>query len=56
MDYDGDVDIFDIVGMAGVYGSIVGELDYVPNCDLDGDGDIDIYDIVVAAGNYGETW
>jgi hypothetical protein len=57
-DVDGnrDVNIFDIVRMAGVYGTHSPDPEYEPNCDIDGDGDIDIFDIVIAAGNYGESW
>jgi hypothetical protein len=56
VDGDRDVDIFDIVRMAGAYGSRIGQLKYNPNCDLDDDGDVDIFDIVMAAGNYGKKW
>jgi|GEM_PF-3302838 len=56
IDADRDVDIFDIVKMAGAYGSSEGEDSFDPNCDLDGDGDIDIFDIVIACGHYGESW
>jgi virginiamycin B lyase len=53
VDGDRDVDIFDIVLMAGGYGKPPwGE--YM-NCDIDGDGDTDILDIVIAAGHYGES-
>jgi len=54
VDGDRDVDIYDIVRMAGVYGVSQPDPRYDPNCDIDGDGDIDIYDIVAAAGNYGQ--
>jgi parallel beta-helix repeat protein len=54
VDGDRDVDIFDIVLMAGGYGKPPWGI-YV-NCDIDGDGDIDIFDIVRAAGNYGQSW
>jgi len=56
-DVDGDktVDIFDIVKMAGAYGTIQGDTEYDANCDIDGDGDIDIFDIVIAAGHYGDN-
>ncbi len=54
VDGDFDVDIFDIVRMAGVYGIKKPDPRYDPNSDLDGDGDIDIFDIVIAAGNYGK--
>lgn len=56
VDGDRDVDIFDIVRMAGAYGTQEGQPGYDPECDLDGDGDVDIFDIVMAAGNYGESW
>ncbi len=55
LDADRDVDIFDIVTIAGSYGSTEGEPRYDGNCDIDGDGDVDIFDIVIAAGNYGES-
>ena len=54
VDGDGDVDIFDIVKMAGCYGKKQGQPGYIANCDVDKDGDIDIFDIVIAAGNYGK--
>jgi len=53
VDGDGDVDIFDIVKIAGRYGSEEGEPEYLANSDIDGDGDIDIFDVVIAASNYG---
>jgi len=56
VDGDRDVDIYDIVRMADVYGVSQPDPKYAPNCDIDGDGDVDIYDIVIAAGNYGESW
>ena len=56
IDGDRDVDIFDIVRMAGIYGVSKPDPRYDPNCDLDDDGDIDIFDIVKAAGNYGKSW
>jgi hypothetical protein len=60
LDGDGDVDIFDIVLLASVYGSYPGHPDYVPEYDIDpppsGNGEIDIFDIVSAAGNYGAVY
>ena len=56
VDGDHDVDIYDIVAMAGAYGSHAGDPVYNPNYDIDSDGDIDIFDIVVAASHYGESW
>ena len=56
VDADRDVDIFDIVKIAGVYGVSKPDPRYDPILDIDGDGDVDIFDIVAAAGNYGESW
>ncbi len=55
VDGDYDVDIFDIVTMAGDYGSNDGDPEYDPISDINGNGAIDIFDIVIAAGNYGES-
>ena len=55
VDGDFDVDIFDIVKIAGAYGSVEGEPQYNGDADVDGDGDIDIFDVVIAASNYGTT-
>jgi hypothetical protein len=56
VDGDRDVDIFDIVRMAGIYGVTYPDPRYDPNCDLDEDDDVDIFDIVAAAGHYGDSW
>jgi len=56
VDGDKDVDIFDIVTMADIYGTSQHDPDFNPDCDIDGDLDIDIFDIVIAAGHYGESW
>ena len=50
------VSIFDIVIMAGAYGSKPGDAKWNPKADLDQDGEISIFDIVKAAGNYGKRW
>ena len=54
VDGDRDADIFDIVGMASVYGVSQPNPRYDFSCDVD--RDIDIFDIVIAAGNYGKSW
>lgn len=56
VDGDRDVDIFDIVMMAGIYGSQQGDPEFIVNCDINSDGDVDIFDIVIACGHYGENW
>jgi hypothetical protein len=57
-DVDGDrhVDIFDMVKIAQVYGTVEGELMYTSRCDIDDDADIDLFDLVIAAGCYGQSW
>jgi hypothetical protein len=54
IDEDGDVDIYDITIMTGVYGTEEGEAKYDPRCDLDANKRINILDIVIAADNYGK--
>lgn len=56
VDGDLDVDIFDIVRIADVYGVKYPNPRYDWLCDMDLDGDIDIFDIVAAASHYGESW
>ena len=57
LDGDRDVDIFDIVLLATLYGIIQGHPAYKPEYDIypppSGDGVLDIFDIVTMAGNYG---
>ena len=56
-DFDGDrdVDIFDIVIIAGVYGAERPDPRYSISLDVNSDGKIDIFDVVAAAANYGES-
>lgn len=56
VDGDRDVDIFDIVRMATIYGVKYPNSRYDRPCDMDLDGDIDIFDVVAAATNYGKSW
>ncbi|MGB9135574.1 MAG: hypothetical protein WCC63_08370, partial [Candidatus Bathyarchaeia archaeon] len=56
VDEDFDVDIFDLVRLAGRYGAVKPDPRYDPQCDLDHDGDIDIFDLVAMAVNYGKVW
>jgi hypothetical protein len=57
-DVDGnrEVNIFDIVMIAGAYSTTVGDPSYNYDYDINGDLYIDIYDVVIAAVNYAETW
>ncbi len=56
VDGDRDVDIFDMVKIAQVYGTVEGQLMYTGRCDIDDDADIDLFDLVIAAANYGQSW
>jgi parallel beta-helix repeat protein len=56
VDGDRDVDIYDIVRIAGAYAAAYPDPRYDRLCDLDLDGDIDIFDIVAAASRYGDSW
>jgi multiple sugar transport system substrate-binding protein len=56
VDGDQDLDISDIILMAGVYGVKYPNLQYDRLCDVNLDGYINICDIVLAAGNYGTSW
>jgi len=49
------VDIVDIMLVATLWHSSVGDDDYNPVYDLDGNGDIDIVDIMMVAVHWGET-
>ena len=48
VDADGDVDVDDLLGLIGTWGSCDG----CP-ADFDGDGDVDIDDLLVVLGQYG---
>jgi parallel beta-helix repeat protein len=56
VDDDRDVDLFDIVRIAILYGVELPDPQYNRLCDLDLDGDIDRSDIIIAAGSYGNSW
>jgi len=55
LDGDGDVDVADIMLVASLWRTAVGDPGYDPAYDLDGDGDIDIVDIMIVAVHWGET-
>ena len=57
IDHDLDVDIYDIVRAAGVYGSIPSDPEWDPHCDVaEPYGIIDIFDLVKIASSYGEEY
>jgi parallel beta-helix repeat protein len=53
VDGDRDIDIYDIVTIASIYGSKLGESSFKLNADIDSDNRISIYDVVIAASRYG---
>ena len=55
-DANGDdaIDIGDYAVISGVYGSVVGDGNYIRNADLDGNGEVDIADYAIVSSNYGE--
>jgi len=59
--YDGSVDIFDIVTIAGSFGQTPGgplenpNEDWNARADVKKDGNVDIFDIVTAAADFGES-
>jgi len=52
---DGKVDIYDVVIVAGTFGSKPGAPDWNPKTDLVQDELIDIFDVVLLAKNFGKT-
>ncbi len=54
LDGDGDVDIVDIMLVASIWHTAVGDEDYDPTYDLDGNGRIDVVDIMLVAIHWGE--
>jgi len=56
VDGDFDVDIYDVVKIAGIYDSERADPEFKPNCDLDDDEEITIYNVVSCASHYGQTY
>ncbi|MDH5447909.1 MAG: hypothetical protein OEY24_05015 [Candidatus Bathyarchaeota archaeon] len=58
VDWDGDVDIYDIVKITGIYWSKRGDSNWNPYADLKHDDDwtINIYDVVRCTGNFRAEW
>jgi hypothetical protein len=54
LDGDGDVDIEDIMLVANLWHTALGDPGYDPTYDLDDDGDIDVLDIMLVAVHWGE--
>jgi hypothetical protein len=55
LNFDGIVDIFDAILLAGAFGSPRGSPNYKPEADINNDDFVDIYDALLLAGNFGKT-
>lgn len=55
LDGDCDVDIDDIMLVAGRWNTESGDLDYDDSYDIDSDGDIDVKDVMLIAAEWGNT-
>jgi len=57
IDHDLDVDLFDVVKAASIYGSTSADPEWNPHCDIaEPYGVIDIFDLVMIASSYGEEY
>ena len=56
VNYDGVVDIYDAIILAGAFNSIPGSPNWNPNADINKDNTVDIYDAILLAGNFGKSW
>ena len=56
VDGDRDIDIYDFVKIAGIYGCVKGDPNYKPERDINSTGNIDIYDVVICGAHYGQNW
>ena len=52
---DGAIDWSDFMPLMAAYGSVPGDANWNPACDLNKDGKIDVFDIATCARNYGTT-
>jgi len=51
---DGNVDIYDAILLAGVFGSTSNSPNWNPNADINADGTVDIYDAILLSQNFGQ--
>jgi hypothetical protein len=52
LDGDGDVDLADLAGLLGVYGTCQGDPGFDPDADFDASGCVDLADLATLLGNY----
>jgi parallel beta-helix repeat protein len=54
LNFDGSVDIYDAIILAGAFNSIPGSPNWNPNADINGDNIVDIYDAIMLAGHFNQ--
>jgi hypothetical protein len=54
--YDGTVDIYDAILLAGAYNSVPGNRNWNAHTDLNDDSTVDIYDAIILASSYGKDY
>jgi len=55
LNYDGIVNILDVIVLAGSFGSEPDDPNWNPDADLNDDGTINIFDAILIAGDFGKT-
>lgn len=53
VDYDGHVDVIDLLYLAGAFGSVPGAGNFDSRCDFDTDDGVDVVDLLMLAENFG---
>jgi hypothetical protein len=51
--YNGFVDVVDLLLLVDAFGSVLGDSNYDPNCDSNNDGSVDVVDLLTMVGNWG---
>ncbi len=52
INYDGSVDVVDLLWFAASFGSVLGDANYDPACDFNSDGSVDVVDLLILADNW----
>ncbi len=55
VDFDGDIDLSDLSGLLGVFGTTVGDPNYLPSADFDNSGTIDLADLAGLLSAFGTS-
>ena len=56
INFDGIVDIYDAIILAGHFNTNTHSSNWLPASDLNGDGVVDIYDAIILAGHFGQKY